>query len=104
MLYTLNTNIPFVRDFLCQNKKNAYFVIHPGLEQGDQAILTSARSKDSQKVHPLLVKQLPLLSDSASDPNPHDSIILADRDWKAVANLKSLLYYGRLVKYIFESY
>ena len=91
----LTTNIPFVHDFLRQNRKNTSFIAHPGLEQGKQAAITSIRSKDSQKVHPLMAMQLPLLSDSPSDSNAHHSLILADRDWKAVANMNSFLYYGR---------
>ena len=53
-----------------------------------------------QSIHSvLLLMRMPIirsiLSDTSADLFPPDSVILADSDWKDVANVKSLLYYNK---------
>ena len=72
-------------------------------EAGEFSI-SAARSGGSlegtQSVHSvLLMMRMPIirsiLQDTIGNLCPPDSIIIADSDWKDVANLKSLLYYSR---------
>ena len=53
-----------------------------------------------QSIHSVLLQmRLPIirsiLSDTSADSCPPDSIILANSDWKDVANMKSLPYYHK---------
>ena len=73
-------------------------------EAGDFSISAASRSvgnlEGTQSVHSvLLMMRLPIIRTILQDPTgnlcPPDSIIIADSDWKDVANIKSLLYYHR---------
>ena len=72
--------------------------------QASEFSISAARSggilEGTQSVHSvLLMMRMPIirsiLQDTIGNLYPPDSIIIADSDWKDVANLKSLLYYSR---------